>query len=76
MICKIRGFEDETYSHRYMTDVKRIKQVLKVNGYNSTLRDCGNLWDDHSDDFAAGWLNLPHTDGELWVELEGLIRQL
>ena len=54
-------------------NVRRIQEVLLKNGYSSLLEDCGNLWDDYSDSYAAGWLGLPEDDGDLWNILENRI---
>lgn len=61
------------YTHRWLLDVERIQRVLLANGYSSLLEDCGRLWDDHSDDYCAGWLGLPEDDEDLWGELQNLI---
>ena len=65
--------DSNSYTHRWLGDVERIQRVLLDNGYNSLLEDCGKLWDDHSDDYCAGWLGLPEDDEELWDELKYLI---
>jgi hypothetical protein len=62
--------DDSSYNHRWIGDVKRIQQVLKNNGYSSLLKDCGDLWDEYSETWCAGWLGLPETDEELWEILE------
>lgn len=62
--------DDSTYTHRWIGDVKRIQDVLLKNGYSSLLKDCGDLWEDYSDSYVAGWLNLPENDEDLWSILE------
>lgn len=57
---------NKSYTHRHIGDVERIQRVLLDNGYSSLLEDCGNLWDNYSDDYCAGWLNLPEDDDDLW----------
>lgn len=69
MIQKIENFE-----HRWIEDVKRIQQVLLDNGYTSTLKDCADLWEDYSDSYCAGWLNMDsYNDEELFSVLESLM---
>jgi len=65
MIQKI-NIENSSFYHRHTSDVERIKKVLLANGYDSTLEDCSNLWDDYSYSLAAGWINLPDDDDELF----------
>lgn len=61
---------DKTFEHRFLEDVERIQKVLDDNGYDSNLSDCADLWEQYSDESAAGWLSLPDDDTELFRIIE------
>lgn len=73
MITKINL--DEDFQHRHKSDCERIQKLLLELGYSSTLKDCGELWDDYSDTMAAGWLNLGESDEDLKQTLKALIER-
>lgn len=56
----------KTFNHRHKEDIIRIKQIMLNNGYEADLSDAAELWEDYSDSLAAGWINLPKDDDELW----------
>lgn len=58
----------------YREDIIRIQRVLLKHGWESTYKECSDLWENHSADVRAGWLLLPKSDEELWNELETLIK--
>lgn len=68
MIKKIR--DNENFDHRHLSDVKRIQEVLMKNGYDADLPSCAEIWEEHSDSYAAGWLGLPSDDNEIWGVIE------
>ena len=51
---------------RYPSDCKRIQNILEKNGYRASLEDCEKLWDKYSDSMAAGWMNLPDNDDDVF----------
>ncbi len=53
--------------------VERIQQILLKNGYESTMLDCNNLWEEHSQASEATWLMLPEDDELLWAKIKGLV---
>ena len=50
---------------RYGDDVYRIWVALVRAGYDVTLRDAEDLWEHHSADWCAGWLELPEKDEDI-----------
>lgn len=68
MIEKINNdpFDEYDVPDRYRADCLVIQQVLLNHGYTSDIQDCYELWSDYSDRYAAGWINLPDKDDEIW----------
>jgi len=64
MIRKI--IKNDDYRHRHHSDVERLQRVILINGYEADLRSAAGIWEDYSDDYAAGWLSMPEDDKELW----------
>ena len=64
MIRKIR-YEDN-YQHRHQSDVERLQRVMLANGYDADLQSAAGIWEEYSDDYAAGWMGMPDDDNELW----------
>lgn len=54
---------------RYREDCERIVRISMMHGYNITLGQAEQVWDDYSDSMAAGWMNLPESDEEVWEVL-------
>jgi hypothetical protein len=50
----------------YPDDVKRIQKVLFDNGYSATANQCVVLWERYSESMAAGWMNLPEKDEDIF----------
>jgi hypothetical protein len=68
MIRKI--IKEDDYRHRHHSDVERLQRVMLQNGYEADLRSAAGIWEDYSDDYAAGWLGMPDDDEELWQTIE------
>jgi hypothetical protein len=49
----------------YITDCERIVKVARVEGYELTLKQAEELWENFSEGYCAGWLRLPDTDERL-----------
>jgi hypothetical protein len=64
MIRKIK--QQGEFKHDHLFDVDRIQNVCLQNGYEADLQDCADVWHDYSTTSAAGWLNLPDYDDDLW----------
>lgn len=73
MIKKIN--HNSRYTHRHMHNVERIKNVCHQNGYEADLEDCANIWEDYSDMNAAGWINLPEDDEDLWFIIKNEVKK-
>jgi hypothetical protein len=63
---KAGNYNEENFEHRWIYDVQRIQKVARDNGYEADLDACAYLWDEYSDDYAAGWMGLPENDDDLW----------
>lgn len=61
-----------SFTHRHLSDVERIHEVYQKNGIPVSLDTSAQIWDTHSDNYAAGWLGLPDDDEELWYILKNL----
>lgn len=64
-----------TQLHRWHGDVIRLQQVMYENGYDADYDDAANIWEEYSDDLAAGWIGLPEEDGELWELIEHRVKR-
>jgi hypothetical protein len=42
----------------YFMDCVRIKDLAKEIGYNITVEEACTIWEEHSEDYCAGWLIL------------------
>lgn len=51
---------------RLEQDCARIVQVSLRHGFVLTLKQAEMIWEEYSEDYAAGWMTLPKTDEELW----------
>lgn len=69
-MSSILKFDDESFEHRHIDDVKRIQKVLKKNNYLLPLSTCSILWQEYSDLHCAGWLGLSDDDNELFQILK------
>jgi len=50
----------------YRKDTERIVHVAFKHGVILTLKQAEMVWERYSDSMAAGWMDLPKTDKELW----------
>ena len=62
------------FEHRHMDDVQRIREVMLKRGFDIDLQSCAKFWEERSDMFAAGWLGLPDSDDDLFIELSRIIK--
>jgi hypothetical protein len=49
-------------SHRWGADVRRIIAICESRGYYISDADAHHAWEEHSDNYAAGWLVLGDDD--------------
>lgn len=50
----------------YLADTHRIVKVALQHGFTLSLPQAERAWLLFSDSMAAGWMNLPESDDELW----------
>jgi hypothetical protein len=63
----IRKIEKKMMSiHLHHSDVERLQHVMLQNGYDADYDSAAGIWQEYSDDNAAGWLSLPEDDDKLW----------
>lgn len=55
-----------TTPFRWDEDVFRIVDICHQKGYQISLTDAQEAWEQHSDDLAAGWLSLGDNDDEIF----------
>lgn len=60
----------DNYQHRHQSDVERLQRVMLQNGYDADLPSAADIWEEYSDDYAAGWLGMPDDDIELWETIK------
>lgn len=53
-----------------LLDAERIVKVMADHGYRCSTDQAIQLWERASDCMAAGWLCLPDTDYDLFLELQ------
>lgn len=58
---------------RNIKDCIRIKNVLLEKGYDATLKECEELWQEFSNSMCAWWLYLPDTDDMLLSNIEEVL---
>lgn len=54
----------------YPKDCLRIQKVCLQKGYYGDVTECEDIWQEYSTELCAGWLFLPKTDEELWLQIE------
>jgi hypothetical protein len=54
----------------YPKDCLRIQRVCLEKGYYGGISECEDIWQEYSTELCAGWLFLPDTDEELWLQIE------
>jgi len=50
----------------YSEDTLRVQSVAMDRGVTLTLQQAEDVWLRYSESMAAGWMNLPNDDEELW----------
>lgn len=53
----------------YPDDISRIVKVCRDTGYTVSRSMARRIWENHSDNYAAGWLILPESDADLLAEV-------
>lgn len=62
----VRDYKQGNFTHRHLADVERIFSVMSVGGVDTDMETCAYIWDEYSDDCAAGWIGLPDDDQDLF----------
>ncbi len=60
---KIEKQYDDLY---YVTDIRRIVNVMKDKGVEITPKEANKLWNMYSDNQDEGWIVLPANDDEIF----------
>lgn len=55
---------------RHLEDCVRISRLALNLGYNCLLYEAEQLWEKHSEEFSAGWLELPKEDSSIKFVIE------
>lgn len=55
----------------YRSDTERLVKLAFEHGVILTLHEAECIWEDYSDSMAAGWMNLPKDDQEVWEIMNG-----
>lgn len=58
-----------------LADATRFARVAGERGYTWSVKEAFKNWEEHSLDYAAGWLTMPKTDDDLWKDWEGHLRR-
>ena len=53
----------------YIEDINRIQRLLIDKGYYAENSQCRRIWELHSEDYAATWLQLPINDEKLYESI-------
>jgi len=51
----------------YIEDSIKIVKIAFEHGVLLQVSEAEKIWLDYSDSLAAGWINLPKDDNELWL---------
>jgi hypothetical protein len=54
----------------YKDDCNRIQAALMDHGYYATIEQCVELWELHSEEWAAGWLSVPQCGEDIFKEIK------
>lgn len=67
---------DDEFSAAYYADIARLVAVAKAHGYELSTTAARWAWEEHSEDFAAGWLMQDYyTDDDLLAILRSKLRE-
>jgi len=57
-------------------DVTRLVRIAAERGYTVSFHDAQWAWEEHSEDFAAGWLILHVADDDNFAVLRGKLEEV
>lgn len=57
------------FNHRYLSDVRRIKEILNKVGYPVSLEESAKYWQQFSNLMCSGWMYLHEDDNSLLDDL-------
>ncbi len=61
--------------YSYLNDVRAIQYALFLHGFDATLSQCQELWEEYSDDRGAGWLINDWSNIEdIWYQIKDCIK--
>jgi len=62
--------------YSYLNDIRVIQHSLFLHGFDATLSQCQELWEEYSDDRGAGWLMNDWSDVEgVWDQTKDYIKE-
>ncbi len=76
MVHKLESADEPLNDPYHRWDCERIVACALSNGYVMTLREAEKAWDEYSESFAAGWMNLPDDDEDLWLYIGSRIEEM
>jgi hypothetical protein len=56
-------------NREHIEDINRIQRLLIDKGYYAENSQCRRIWELHSEDYAATWLELPTNDEKLYESI-------
>ena len=57
-------------------DITRIREIARADGLLITPEQAIEIWEEHSDRYAAGWLFLPDADEHILPIVRMIFREL
>lgn len=67
-IEKISGIE-------FISDCKYFQRILQEKGYDPTLSEIQELWQEYSESLSASWLSIEeYSEKEIWKSIKEYIR--
>ena len=56
-----------------ISESEKVQQVAKDRGIELSLKDAQDLWLMYSESMAAGWMEFPDTDDEIWQIIDSYL---
>jgi hypothetical protein len=50
----------------HLDDIRRIRDIVRANGYDCSDDQAKALWDKYSDSMSASWMGLDKDDVSIW----------
>ena len=60
----------------YVTDCQRLQRIALAHGFELSLLQCQDVWNQYSESWSASWLILRRdSDDEIWEYMAGFIEE-